>query len=184
MAGRGGNTFLICWGVEGRRRNGQVGAERVWDGRAERDRSYFVLFLLLFSYSTTGGYEWRRFGGWVGGWRGGLFCWGVEGRRRNGQVGAERVWDGRAERDRIYFVLLEKFCFEKFDFFFILFFKIFFRVLFCCGVEGRRRNGQVGAERVWDGRAKRDRSYFVLLEKFCFEKLDLVFFNFVFKFFL
>ena len=42
-----------------RRRNGQVGAERVWDGRAERDHSYFVLFLLLFSYSTRGGDEWR-----------------------------------------------------------------------------------------------------------------------------
>src|SRR6267154_1152989 len=44
-AGRGGNTFLICWGVEGRRLNGQVGAERVWDGRSERNRSYFVLIL-------------------------------------------------------------------------------------------------------------------------------------------
>ena len=53
-----------------------------------------------------------------GGW-GGLFCWGVQGRIRNGQVGAERVWDGRAERDRIYFVLLEKFCFENFDFVFL-----------------------------------------------------------------
>src|SRR6267154_1961803 len=87
MAGRGGNTFLICWGVEGRRRNGEVGAERVWDGRAERDRSYFVLFLLLFSYSTTGGYEWKRFGGWVGGWRGGFILLGSR--------GEETEWAGR-----------------------------------------------------------------------------------------
>ena len=45
MAGRGGNTFLICWGVEGRRRNGQVGKERVC--LIFVIRSYFVLLHLL-----------------------------------------------------------------------------------------------------------------------------------------